>query len=62
MHLMLAAPWQDKLVAAPGAVGEEVDFRSQIARIKTTEISSLKPQNGREEIVVFFKELLEKMP
>jgi hypothetical protein len=57
MCLMLAALRQGDLVSVLDAVAEDVNSRSQIAWIKTAEMSSLKPRYGREEIVAFFKEL-----
>ncbi len=59
---MLAAFWQGELMAALDAVEEDVDLRLQVTRNKPAEIPSLKIRHGLEEIAVFFKELLEKVP
>jgi hypothetical protein len=56
---MLAALWQGELVAALGAVVEEVEFPDTCPRIKPAEVSSIKMQHGSEE-VVFLKEPLER--
>ncbi len=59
---MLAALWQGKLMAALGAVAEDVGFLSQVIRSRPAKISSLKIHHGLEEVAVFFRELLEKVP
>jgi len=58
---MFAAFGQGDLPAVLSMVAEDVDWQSPVRRTEPGEISWAKPRHSREEVALYFKELVEKV-